>query len=75
MSLRFLELYQLYWMFRSHGEQRRAWKDAAQARVARDRAEAMAAMQLQAMLEANPSGQLGRARLNDPARLKESGLL
>lgn len=75
MSLRFLELYQLYWMFRSHGEQARAWKDAAQARVARDRAEAMAAAQLQAMLEANPSGQLGRARLNDPASFKESGLL
>lgn len=60
---------------RSHGEQRRAWKDAAQARIARDRAEAMAAAQLRAMLEANPSGQLGRARLNDPASLKDSGLI
>lgn len=76
MSLRSLmDLYQFTWMFQSHAQQRLAWKDAAQARIARDRAETMAAAQLRAMLEANPSGQLGRAELNDPASLKESGLL
>lgn len=70
-----LDLYQLIWMFQSHGEQRLAWKDAAQARLARERAEAQAAAQLQAMLDANPSGSLGHAKLNDEDALRDSGLL
>lgn len=76
MSLhRFTEFYQFIWMFESHYQQRLAWRDAAEARIARERAEAMAAAQLRAMLEANPSGQLGHAALNDPDALRESGLL
>lgn len=70
-----LDLYQLIWMFQSHGEQRLGWKDAAQARLARERAEAQAAAQLQAMLDANPSGSLGHAKLNDEDALRESGLV
>lgn len=67
--------YDIYWMFRSHAEQRKAWKDADQARVARQRAEAQARAQLQAMLDANPSGSLGNSSLNDRASLKDSGLI
>lgn len=67
--------YQLYWMFRSHREQRRAWEDAADMRIARRRAEELAADRLRAMLDANPSGQLGNSRLNDLGKLKDSGLL
>lgn len=70
-----LELYEIYWMFQSHAQQRLAWQDAFEARVARARAEAQAAAQLRAMLDANPGGQLGRAELNDEKALKESGLL
>ncbi|MEC9245496.1 MAG: hypothetical protein VYB05_12045 [Pseudomonadota bacterium] len=69
------DLYRLYWTLRSHGEQKRAWRDASEARIARDRAEAQAAAQLTAMLDANPSGQLGNARLNDEDALKRAGLL
>lgn len=72
---RFFELYEIYWMFESHAQQRLAWEDAEQARFARARAEAQAAAQLQAMLAANPSGQLGTAELNDEKALKDSGLL
>lgn len=72
---RLLEIYQLLHMFESHAEQRLAWIDASEARIARARAEAQAAAQLQAMLDANPSGQLGGARLNDIAALKKAGLL
>ncbi len=76
MSLgRIMEIYQFFWMFESHAQQRLAWDDAAQARIARARAEAIAAMQLRAMLDANPSGQLGNAQLNDPDSLDQSGLL
>lgn len=76
MSLRGLvEIYQFFWMIESHGQQRLAWKDAADMRIARARAEAQAAAQLRAMLDANPSGQLGHSRLNDPESLKKSGLL
>lgn len=76
MSLnRLVELYQFFWMFESHAQQRLAWEDAEQARVARERAEALAAAQLRAMLNANPSGQLGHAKLNDEDTLKDSGLL
>ena len=70
-----VELYQFAWLIEQQGQQRMAWEDAADARIARARAEAQAAAQLRAMLEANPSGQLGHAQLNDPKRLKESGLL
>lgn len=72
---RLVEIYQFFWMLESHAQQRLAWEDAADARIARDRAEAQAAAQLQAMLDANPSGQLGNAQLNDPQRLEDSGLL
>lgn len=70
-----MEFYQTLWMFESHHHQRLAWGDAKDARIARLRAEQQAAAQLQAMLVANPSGQLGSARLNDPRNLEESGLL
>ncbi len=69
------EAYQFFWMLESHAQQRLAWHDAADARIARARAEAQAAAQLQAMLEANPSGSLGHAKLNDPDSLEQSGLL
>lgn len=75
MSLRRLtEIYEICWMFESHAQQRLAWEDAAQARMARERAEAMARAQLRAMLLANPSGALGHARLNDRDALERSGL-
>ena len=67
--------YDFLWMLRTRQEQRLAWEDAELARVARARAEAQAAAQMEAMLEANPSGQLGTARLNDKGALKRSGLL
>lgn len=70
-----VELYQILWMFESHAQQRLAWEDAEQARQARNRAEAQAAARLQAMLVANPSGQLGDSRLNDINALRDSGLL
>lgn len=76
MSLRSLvEIYQFVWMLESNAQQRLAWEDAAQARIARARADQMAAAQLRAMLEANPSGQLGNSKLNDPETLWKSGLL
>lgn len=72
---RLMEIYQFFWMFESHAQQRLAWEDAEEARIARARAEMLAAMQLRAMLDANPSGQLGNAQLNDPDSLEQSGLL
>ncbi len=76
MSLgRLMEFYQFFWTFESHAQQRLAWDDAALARIARTRAEMQAAAQLRAMLDANPSGQLGHAKLNDPDDLEKSGLL
>ncbi|MDZ4790838.1 MAG: hypothetical protein SGJ17_06435 [Hyphomicrobiales bacterium] len=76
MSFRsIVEVYQFFWMIESHSQQRLAWKDAAQARIARDRAEAHAAAQLQEMLIANPSGSLGNAKINDPDKINQSGLL
>jgi hypothetical protein len=76
MSLRVLiEIYQFVWSLESHAEQRLAWKDAEQARIARARAEAQASAQLRAMLVANPSGSLGDSRLDDEESLEESGLL
>lgn len=70
-----MEIYQFFWMFESHAQQRLAWQDAEEARAARARAEALAAAQLRAMLDANPSGQLGHARLDDEDSLRDSGLL
>lgn len=76
MSLsRITEIYQFAWMFESHAQQRLAWDDAAAARIARRRAEHRAQAQLHAMLSANPSGQLGHARLNDWDALIQAGLL
>jgi hypothetical protein len=72
---RFVEIYQFFWMLESHAAQRLAWEDAAQMRIARLRAERQAAAQLRAMLDANPSGQLGHAKLNDEEALRKSGLL
>lgn len=72
---RLMQVYQFIWMVESHYQQRLSWRDAGEARIARDRAETQAAAQLQAMLDANPSGQLGNAALNDPVNLDESGLL
>lgn len=70
-----MEYFQFFWTFESQAQQRLAWNDAADARIARLRAEEQAAAQLRAMLDANPSGQLGNAQLNDPAALKKAGLL
>lgn len=70
-----VELYQFLWMLESHAQQRLAWDDAAEARISRTRAEAQAAAQLRAMLNANPSGSLGHAALNDQDSLEQSGLL
>ncbi|MCB8838081.1 hypothetical protein [Aurantimonas sp. VKM B-3413] len=76
MSFRSLfELYEIAWMFESHAQQRLAWRDAAEARRARIRAERLAAAQLQAMLDANPSGSLGHAQLDDEEVLRRAGLL
>ncbi len=70
-----LEWYQTAWMFESHYQQRLSWEDAQLARVARVRSEARSEAQLRAMLDANPSGSLGDAMLNDPDSLEASGLL
>lgn len=76
MSLEGLgKLYEFFWTLESHHQQRLAWDDAAEARIARARAEAEAAAQLQAMLDANPSGSLGHAKLDDVEALKREGLL
>ncbi|MDJ0387331.1 hypothetical protein QMO56_04315 [Roseomonas sp. E05] len=72
---RLMEIYQFFWMFESHAQQRLSWEDAAEARLARMRAEAQAAAQLRAMLIAHPSGSLGHARLNDREALRRAGLL
>jgi len=70
-----VEIYQFIWMLESHAQQRRAWDDAEEMRIARRRAETLADMRMQAMLDANPSGQLGDSELNDLNKLKDSGLL
>lgn len=76
MSLRNLvEIHQFLFSLQSQAAQRLAWEDAAEARVARARAEAAAAARLRQMLDANPSGQLGNAKLNDIEALIRSGLL
>lgn len=76
MSLRNLvEIHQFLFSLESQAAQRLAWEDAEQARIARARAEAVAAARLRQMLDANPSGQLGNAKLNDIEALRRSGLL
>lgn len=76
MSLRQLtEIYEIWWMFESHHQQRLSWGDAAEARIARDRAEERARIQHEAMMAANPSGALGSSCLNDEDSLDGSGLL
>lgn len=70
-----MEVYQFFHMVESHHHQRLAWNDAKEARIAKMRAEKQAALQLKAMLEANPSGQLGTSALNDRTQLKRGGLL
>jgi len=72
---RVVEIYQFFWMLRSNHHQVLAWQDAAEARVAREKAERQAAAQLKAMLDANPSGQLGNSKLDDASALKQSGLV
>lgn len=67
--------YEFFWMLEQHDQQQLAWTDAIEARHARIRAEQKAADQLQAMLDANPSGQLGHARLNDEDALRRAGLI
>jgi hypothetical protein len=76
MSLRQLfEVYQFFWTLEANAQQRLAWEDAEEARAARARAESTAKTQAKAMLDANPSGQLGASRMNDEQRLKDAGLL
>lgn len=72
---RIMEIYNFIWMLESHSAQRLAWRDAEEMRVARMRAEAQAAAQAQTMLDANPSGQLGNAALDDEDAIKRSGLI
>jgi hypothetical protein len=72
---RITQFVQFFWMFESHAQQRLMWADAAEARIARARAEERAAAQLQAMLDANPSGSLGHSKLDDEDALREAGLL
>jgi hypothetical protein len=69
------EVIQFFWMFENHHHQRLAWKDAKQARLARDRAEAQSLAQFHDMLQAHPSGALGDSNLNDADALKQAGLL
>ena len=70
-----MQVYQFCWMLESHYQQRLAWQDAEDARIARALADHRAQAQLQAMLDANPSGQLGNSALDDRLALWESGLL
>lgn len=70
-----IAIHQFLFSLESQAAQRLAWEDAEQARYARARAEAAAAARMRQMLDANPSGQLGNAKLNDPKALRESGLL
>ncbi len=70
-----IEVSQFLWSLEANAQQRLAWQDAEEARAARARAERQAKAQLRAMLDANPSGQLGHSRMNDEQRLKDAGLL
>lgn len=71
----FIQLYQFIWSLEAHREQRLAWRDAAEARRARMIAEAKAQAQHIAMMDANPSGQLGRSALGSRDTLEKGGLL
>lgn len=71
----FIQIYQFIWSLEAHREQRLAWRDAAEARRARLIAEARAQAQHRAMMEANPSGQLGRSALGTRESLEKGGLL
>jgi hypothetical protein len=76
VSLRtLLDIHQFLWSMEANAQQRLVWQDAAEARIAREKSERAAAEQLKAMMDANPSGQLGHSRLDDEDRLKEAGLL
>ena len=76
MSLgKVMEIYQFFWMFESHRQQRLSWEDAAMARIARDRADAQSRAQYRAMLLAHPSGAMGDAKLDDDDILMRTGLL
>lgn len=70
-----ISAYQFFWMLESHAQQRLAWNDSEQARIARIIAEARANAQHRAMVDANPSGQLGRSELGTSEVLKRGGLL
>jgi hypothetical protein len=67
--------YQMVRSFEVDRHQRLAWEDAEKARIARDKSIETAKEKAQAMLDANPSGQLGRSKLDDEAALKRAGLL
>ena len=69
------EYWQMGFTLAAQYQQMLAWEDAHQARIARARAESLAAEQARAMLAANPSGQLGRSQLDDEQALKSAGLL
>lgn len=69
------EYWQMGFTLASQYQQILSWEDARQMRIARERSEAIAAEQARAMLDANPSGQLGRSQLDDEQSLKNAGLL
>ena len=66
---------EMLWEAEVRHQQQLAWNDAAEARIARVRAEEAAKAQLQAMLDAHPSGALGHSKLNDIDALKREALL
>lgn len=68
------QYYQIFRTFEADHQQRLVWEDNAKARIARDRAEANAKAQFDAMVAANPSGQLGTSLLNDVDALRRAGL-
>jgi hypothetical protein len=70
-----IQIYQFIWSLEAHREQRLAWRDATEARRARIIAEARAQAQHQAMMKANPSGQLGSSALGTREALEKGGLL
>jgi len=72
---KFIMVCNFLWQLEAQQQQRLAWEDAAQARIDRARANALAMVQHENMLRANPSGMLGNARLNDREALIEAGLL
>ena len=71
----FSKFFEFLHVLETRHQQRLAWDDAAEARIARMKAEEAAALQLQAMLDAHPSGALGHSKLNDMDMLKREGLL